>query len=75
MAALYDIDGVAGAVGLSRTTVGNHRADPTCPLHGRGMRRQRGSRKLFASAEVLANYRRWLTELVPTGDDVARAAS
>lgn len=65
MAALYDIDGVAGAVGLSRTTVGVHRADPACPLHGRGMRRQRGSRKLYATAEVLALYRRWLAELVP----------
>lgn len=64
MAATYDIEGVAGAVDLSRTTVSVHRSDPTCPLHGPGMRRKRGrGKKLYATAEVLTAYRKWLDEL------------
>lgn len=74
MSKALDAQGVAKAVGLSVTTVRVHRSDPTCPLSGTGMRRQRGGRRFVATAEVLSAYRAWLTELVPAGPSATGAA-
>jgi len=65
MTKAYDIKRITAAVGRSATSVWGDRAKPSCPLHGDGMRRQRGGRRLVATPEVLQAYREWLCEQVP----------
>jgi hypothetical protein len=65
MSRVYNVQQIAKALRMGATTVRVHRADPTCPLHGEGMRRQNGGRWLVATPEVLAAYRAWLAEPVP----------
>lgn len=65
MSKTYDVSAIAEAVGYGTTTVWIHRADASCPLHGAGMFRPRGGRKLLATRETLKAYKRWLREPAP----------
>jgi hypothetical protein len=62
---VYDVTQITKAVGRSASSVWVDRTKADCPLHKDGMRRQRGGRRLVATADVLASYKAWLAELVP----------